>query len=235
MEKKSSILHKTAVLVFAASGKEDCNKKSIFHSEKLFSDFTRSTLRTVEKTGIHYFHLGENEQEGTNFAQRFTNAIQAVFDEGFEYVISVGNDTPELKSRHILFALEHLQEFGPVLGPSTDGGFYLMGIRKSDFIPEEFLQLPWQSRHILSAVQHLMYVKGRQIFLLERFMDIDNMNDLKIYISRHIHIPISIFNYCISYLQKQRRVFRYLRKAKSYYRISSLYNKGSPVTTFVLS
>ncbi len=235
MEKKSSILHKTAVLVFAASGKEDCNKKSIFQSEKLFSDFTRSTLRTVEKTGIPYFHLGENEQEGTSFAQRFTNAIQFVFDEGFEYVISVGNDTPELKSRHILLALEHLKVNGAVLGPSTDGGFYLMGIRKSDFIPEEFLQLPWQSRHILKAVQHLMSVKCRQIFLLERLMDIDNIDDLKIYIKRHIYIPISILRYCISYLRQQLPIFRHLRKVRTYFRISSFYNKGSPVTTFVLS
>ena len=235
MEKKSSIFHRTAILVFANSAKEESNNKSIVHSEELFADLNRQTKQTVEKAGLPVIHLGENEQKGSTFGERFVNAIQYVFDKGFEYVISVGNDTPKLKSQHLLLALRELEEGIPVLGPSTDGGFYLMGIRNRDFSAEEFLQLPWQSPHILHAVLGLLGAKGHQVCLLERLMDIDNEDDIRLFIRRNNNISLSILFYFRAYLQRSNSFFDHEKQIESSYYTSSLYNKGSPARSFNLS
>ncbi len=234
MGKKSSIIHKTAILVFAASGGEDSRTKSIVNGEELFFNFTQQTLQTVKKTGLSYYHFGEKEQKGKNFGERFVNAIQSVFDLGFEYIIAVGNDSPKLRSKHISQTLVMLQENKAVLGPNTDGGFYLMGIRETDFIPGEFLNLPWQSSKILQAVKQLMSGKGLKTRLLERLMDIDNLEDLQLFIRRHNNIPYSILTYSKYFLHHKNRFFDLIKKVYLSYCTSIFYNKGSPITSFGL-
>jgi len=60
-------------------------------------------------------------------------------------VITIGNDTPILKSHHIVEASRQLESKNVVLGPSLDGGFYLLGIHKTHFNREQFIDLPWQN------------------------------------------------------------------------------------------
>ena len=55
----------------------------------------RST-RTVRASGLPVFHYHEGNQKGQTFGERMANAFQEVFALGFEAVISVGNDSPEL-------------------------------------------------------------------------------------------------------------------------------------------
>ena len=228
MEKKSSILLNAAILVFANSGEEESGKKCFVHSEELFSDFNRRTLRTVEKTGLPYFHLDEKEQKGEDFGERFVHAIQFVFNKGFDYVITVGNDTPGLNRKHLLQALAELRNNRAVFGPSTDGGFYLMGISKSAFTPKEFLQLPWQTREILEATQELLSCKGRKSALLERLIDIDDLNDISLFINRNNNIPFSILLYIYTFLQPKEQFFDLERKLQVSEYSTKFYNKGSP-------
>ncbi|CAN0575163.1 unnamed protein product, partial [Ectocarpus sp. 12 AP-2014] len=66
--------------------------------ERVFETLTKETLRKVKRTKQPYFHISEKEQTGNSFGERFTNAIQTVFDKGYEHIITVGNDTPQLKT-----------------------------------------------------------------------------------------------------------------------------------------
>ncbi|MGB5435124.1 MAG: DUF2064 domain-containing protein, partial [Maribacter sp.] len=116
--------HHTAILVFALSSEEEQKRKKIRNGDRLFSALSEHSLNIVAKTGLPYFHYTEKEQVGDSFGERFTNAIQEVFNRGFKQIITIGNDSPQLKISHIQRAAVLLDHNKSVIGPSADGGFY---------------------------------------------------------------------------------------------------------------
>ena len=101
--------NQTAILIFANSAEFEAIQKPFQSSQLLFDALNLQTLKVVKKTGIPYFLSSEKNQTGNSFGERFTNAIQSVYDKGFENVITIGNDTPHLQSQHILKAVENTQ------------------------------------------------------------------------------------------------------------------------------
>ncbi len=190
----STTEHKTAILVFSLSSKEELKRKKIKSGDKLFSALSKHTLETVRKTKLPFFHISGKEQVGNSFGKRFNNAIQSVFEKGFEQVITIGNDTPQLKPSHIQKTVKHLSKNKVVLGPSVDGGFYLMGLHKTVFDSANFESLPWQT----SLVRHQLklnlscYEIGFE--LLETLYDIDDIHDLKVILKFSKQLTFQVFN-----------------------------------------
>lgn len=170
---------KTAILVFANSAKTELLHKPILKGEVLFEGLTQETLQKVKATGLPYFHISDKEQEGDSFGERFTKAIQTVFANGFENIITIGNDTPQLKTVHLIKANTALEEGKTVLGPSLDGGFYLMGIQKSNFNQETFKRLPWQRFNLFNKIATLLNVTDSLLYKLPILSDIDTITDVK--------------------------------------------------------
>lgn len=110
----------TAILIFAQSAERESKLKLFLKSEVLFSELNKHTLSTVEKSGLPYFHFSEKEQNGPTFAERYVNAIQSVYDQGYDTVITIGNDTPQLTTKHLHHTVEKLQECPIVLGPTDE-------------------------------------------------------------------------------------------------------------------
>lgn len=169
----------TAILIFAQSAERESKLKLFLKSEVLFSELNKHTLSTVEKSGLPYFHFSEKEQNGPTFAERYVNAIQSVYDQGYDTVITIGNDTPQLTTKHLHHTVEKLQECPIVLGPSMDGGYYLMGLHKSQFDPEVFLKLPWQTSRLMHRMQQVFSAKKTAVVLLNKLQDIDTAKDAK--------------------------------------------------------
>lgn len=224
---------KTAVLIFANSSQEEAKQKGIPQSKKLFDVLTEQTLRTVAKSQLPYFHFSENQQVGDTFGERFTNAIDVIFQKGFDFVITIGNDTPHLKVSHILETEKRLQSNSFVLGPSTDGGFYLMGLNRSQFECTNFNILKWQTSSLQKQLLYQISKTSTTIFRLEYLCDIDDVKD--------IH---SFLNFAHDFYEKIRCVLlqtlnsgKILLKLRlSYYSFSyssSYYNKGSPVALHI--
>ena len=172
-------MRRTAVLVFANSSLEEMRYKPINNGEVLFDSLTQRTLKEVQKSSLAYFHITEHHQKGNSFGERFTNAIKNVFDQGFEKVITVGNDTPHLQSGHIRAAAEALIKGRTVIGPSLDGGFYLMGIHRKDFDPKDMVNLPWQQAGLFQSILQNFEEQGCSLFRLPIFKDIDTLNDIQ--------------------------------------------------------
>ena len=172
-------MQNTAVLIFANSSKEELRNKPLTNGELLFDSLTERTLKEVEKTNLTYFHLTEKHQKGDTFGERFTNAVQSIFDAGFEKVISIGNDTPHLKSSHIKAAAEALIQGKTVIGPSLDGGFYLMGIHRTDFDRNAMVNLPWQKSSLYRSIVEHFGKNSFSIFQLPIFNDIDTLRDIQ--------------------------------------------------------
>lgn len=170
--------HRTAILVFAHSSQEELKHKKISKGKLLFDTLTQNTIKTVKETGVPFFHFTEKLQDGLSFGERFSNAIQSVFDLGYENIITVGNDSPHLTKSHLNNAVTALDGHKLVLGPSADGGFYLMGLRQKDFEKAAFEKLSWQTSEICQEVLELFSHNDTECSLLSPLFDIDTFWDV---------------------------------------------------------
>ena len=172
------MIQNTAILVFAQTAATASQHKAIHGGNVLFSTLNKQAIATVQKTGIPYFVSDESMQQGDSFGRRFVHAIEQVFNAGYDRVITIGNDTPHLKTAHIKKAAQRLQKQSLVLGPSLDGGFYLMGLDRSTFDKKVLLNLPWQSSGLVQALLQEYRPSGKNVIVLPALADIDNWEDL---------------------------------------------------------
>ena len=222
--------HNTAILVFALSSDEEKKRKKIQNADQLFTALSEHSLKIVARTGLPYFHYTEKEQEGDSFGERFTNAIQAIFNRGFRQIITIGNDSPQLKTSHIQRAVMLLAQNKSVIGPSADGGFYLMGLHRKNFNQEKFKDLPWQTSQLASRLKREFLNTPFKFVTLERLVDIDSSQDLTI---------LSKFTNQLTYCIK-RIVLSLIVTTVSFYKTEDLsiakfifkahQNRGSPLS-----
>jgi len=221
------IRSKTAILIFANSAEKEIISKS-FSDKSLFETLNTQTLNIAKKTGLAYFLFSEKQQIGNSFGERFTNAIQSVYDKGFDTVITIGNDTPHLTSKHILKTVEKLKQHTVVLGPSTDGGFYLMGLNKSQFKKELFLKLPWQTSKLSRSITKLTSSNKLAISYLEVLTDIDTASDIKLVIDSYKTLSKAIYRLLLQSLSIVKKVISYHCINLENFILNPQFNKGSP-------
>ncbi|MDC6387775.1 DUF2064 domain-containing protein [Maribacter sp. PR1] len=222
-------MRSTAVLIFANSSEEELQYKPIQHGEVLFDALTKQTLKKVEKTSLSYFHITEEQQEGSSFGERFTNAIQNVFDLGFEKVITIGNDTPHLRSKDIRNAAAALISGKTVIGPSLDGGFYLMGIHRDNFDPDHFVNLPWQQIGLYNALLQNLERKNCTIYNLPVRSDIDDFQDIKTLSNYIKSLPVTIRAILNVYLRIANSIYLFVKEFYTTFYTELPSNKGSPL------
>ncbi|MGD8427069.1 MAG: DUF2064 domain-containing protein [Balneolaceae bacterium] len=189
-----------ALLFFSRSARKEGIYKQFtsgYDSQKdtqIAKALIQHTHQQIADSGLPCFVYNEENQEGTSFGERFTNAFKSIFEQGFDYVISVGNDTPALKTAHLIDAARQLKSGTSdiVLGPAADGGTWLMGYSRDAFEGSSFLQLPWNSAGLLEAIlgetERLF-----SISLLETLGDIDDAASLRSFI-RAFYVDRSLFN-----------------------------------------
>jgi len=105
-----------------------------------------------------------------------SNAIQWLFQKGYEKVSIIGADSPDLPPSFITDALEKLDSHDLVIGPSEDGGYYLIGMNRSfDII---FKDVNWGYKNVLKDTVSKADAAGISYFLLPEWYDIDDLNSL---------------------------------------------------------
>lgn len=227
------------MLVFALSSQEEGKQKYFMHQSGLSKKLTEITLRKGHNSHLDCILFSEQKQQGNTFFQRFTNAIKTVFSAGYENIIVVGNDTPQLSTQHILKANHLLEKGQPSIGPSLDGGFYLLALSQKMFDVEKFRGFAWQTPKVFQEVyqyitQELNKTKPEaSVYCLPAFNDIDKESQLKILVSQLGRQ----FRTLLKYLQKALRLDNTISKNIEYYNLStfnsSLFNKGSPSQVLV--
>ncbi|MCT8338904.1 DUF2064 domain-containing protein [Flavobacteriaceae bacterium TK19130] len=219
---------KTAILVFAQSAQKEAQDKGFFKSAKLFEQLNARTFQAVERSGLPYFHISEKQQKGDCFGERYVNAIQTVFDSGFENIITIGNDTPHLQTRHLTETAEKLADTPLVVGPSFDGGYYLMGLQKAHFNPASFLKLPWQTARLSSKLIDLFTQKNIQVHKLEALIDIDVLQDASKIRNSFKSIGKTLRTILNELFSVTKKVLAETVWLTAYLLPQTLYNKGSP-------
>ncbi|MDN3666287.1 DUF2064 domain-containing protein [Algibacter miyuki] len=222
------IYNKIALLIFANSGQQEVLSKS-FSSSNLFDALNERTLKIAKQTGLPYFHVSEKQQTGDSFGERFTNAIQIIYTKGFDTVITIGNDTPHLKSAHILKTVDKLKTCPLVLGPSRDGGFYLMGLKKSHFNKALFLSLPWQRANLNNCISKLIISNKTEVLYLEALTDIDNSSDIKHILDSFKSLSTSLKFILLQYLALVSKAIFHSAIIFRILYFQSPHNKGSPI------
>jgi hypothetical protein len=218
----------TAVLIFAKSSQGESEFKSFSKGAAFVDELNKNTLQTVKKSKLPYFLITEKEQIGKSFGERFSNAIQAVFEKGFKSVITVGNDTPQLRKHHILQAANEVDKNKFVVGPSIDGGFYLMGISRKIFNEISFLELPWQTKSLEKTISFQIAATQTEVIKLDTLLDVDSASNLKALFKLSQHISgklLSILSYLLNAnvsISLATKLLIGRRENRSYF------NKGSP-------
>ncbi|GHC47404.1 TIGR04282 family arsenosugar biosynthesis glycosyltransferase [Ulvibacter litoralis] len=220
---------KTAILIFAQSAQREGTLKPFKQSVVLFEELNKQTLRKVEKSGLPYFLFSEKEQVGNTFAKRYTNAIEAIYQKGFENIITIGNDTPHLQTKQLTETAKTLEQNPIVLGPSTDGGYYLMGLKKSHFNPSDFLKLPWGTSSLTRVISKLFSAKKTRIVFLKVLQDIDAVSDIKKILNSFKYIAVSLIKLLHSILSSEKTVLTKNSLFLENLLHQSYFNKGSPV------
>ncbi|MCC7263547.1 MAG: TIGR04282 family arsenosugar biosynthesis glycosyltransferase [Candidatus Latescibacteria bacterium] len=112
-------------------------------------------------------------QPQTDLGGRLVQLFAWAFDQGMERVLALGSDSPSLPAGRLDEALELLAEREVVIGPSTDGGYYLIGLRQP--APELFAGLDWSTGRVLA--QTLERLGERSLGLLPIGYDVDTPQD----------------------------------------------------------
>jgi len=174
----------TAVLIFSRTEQDEAIQKqftpaNLKSKNRLIAKaLIQSTLQTVKKTNLPFYIIDSENQQGNSFGEKFSNAIKTIFNKGFENVITLGNDCPNLSVNNILTAEDNLKFNRTTLGPAKDGGIYLMAINKDSFDFDHFKNLQWQTDRLFSSITEFLSKIGKSTSILVKKADIDSYADL---------------------------------------------------------
>ncbi|WP_281979580.1 TIGR04282 family arsenosugar biosynthesis glycosyltransferase [Tenacibaculum mesophilum] len=117
----------------------------------------------------------KHQQEGSDLGVRMLNAFQQAFSTGYEKVVIIGSDLPDLTSEHINEAFEKLNSNDVVMGPAEDGGYYLLGMKKLH--ANIFQNKDWGTSTVRKDT--LNDLQNESVHLLETLNDVDVFDDIK--------------------------------------------------------
>ena len=118
----------------------------------------------------------KKRQTGEQLGERMSNAFnEALID--YDKVIIIGTDLWTLETQDIENAFRALENHAAVIGPSSDGGYYLLGI--TEILPQIFLNKQWGTFSVLpNTLKDLTSIKYH---LLPEKNDVDTFSDLEEY------------------------------------------------------
>ncbi|MCW2120921.1 DUF2064 domain-containing protein [Flavobacterium sp. 7A] len=230
MNAETNLNSTTAILLFAQTEQAEAATKKISSYTKnnilLWKKLNSKVIQTVKKTKLPYFISDETTQVGSNFGYKITAAVQNVFDQGFENVIVIGNDSLALTTSLLLNAAQNLQNKDIVLGADWHGGVYLMGLSKRNFNASVFEKIEWQTNSVFKNLTHIF--QQQTIFHLPRLQDCNDKDTFQDSISS-LGYASKLRAYLMALVQE--RLFYFLFEKVSYFSsyTTTFYNKGSPV------
>jgi len=187
---------KRAVVLFTASTEMETGKNLISlrkKNKKLFEIFQSNISNTVNEarkqisfdfvvssdfSSYNSFRSSSYNllQSGKNFAERFENTLRQVFSNNYAEVIIIGDDCVAFDSKLIIDAFNKLSYNDYVVGPASDGGFYLLGLKY--FQNESFKNITWQTSSVTNELIKNISNEGSAFQLLPVLSDIDSKHDL---------------------------------------------------------
>lgn len=121
----------------------------------------------------HLFH--KMQQTSGDLGHRMSAAFEAAFAAGAEKAVLIGSDCPYLRPDLLEQAFLGLDKEEVVIGPTFDGGYYLIGMRR--WLPMLFEGISWSTETVFSETLQRMKAIGVVGIVLDRLADIDEESD----------------------------------------------------------
>ena len=143
---------------------------------------TAAAEPSTAEAGEWAAHASRCQPEG-DLGARMTTAFAAAFVAGAGRVAIIGTDCPGLRASHLTQAFAALETADVVLGPATDGGYYLLGLRQPQ--PEFFRNKTWSTASVLADTVADARRLGLRVALLSELRDVDTAEDLAAWNATH--------------------------------------------------
>jgi len=121
-------------------------------------------------------------QSTGDLGQRMLTTFEQAASRGSSSTVIIGSDIPQLSAEVISEAFTRLERHPLVLGPSHDGGYYLIGLRHPR--RELFRRIPWSTDTVLQRTIERARKAGLGFDLLPALGDVDRPADL--HLVRHL-------------------------------------------------
>lgn len=116
-------------------------------------------------------------QAGADLGARMAGAFADCFARGARRVAIVGTDVPDCSSWHVRAALTALDDHDVAIGPTHDGGYYLLALARPR--PELFADIAWSTPEVLASTLARAASLGLRAAQLETLRDIDTWEDCR--------------------------------------------------------
>jgi len=157
-------------------------------------DIVQKVCVGVKNYDVHFFVSSSEEQRnteswlqlseapkvqrGNDLGERMLNAFREIFDCGYGRVVIIGTDCPKVNGHVMEEAMDALEQSDVVLGPTFDGGYYLLGLKAP--WPDLFLGIMWSTDSVFFETLNKINNQKRSVAVLNQLRDMDTLEDLKV-------------------------------------------------------
>ena len=127
----------------------------------------------ISKNPFKNFSKWNKIQIGRTLGEKISNAFNWGFEKGYKKIIIIGSDLWDLNEEIINTGFIELNKNKVVIGPSIDGGYYLLGLNKK--MPKIFEGIKWGTQSVLAETLKLL---EHEPYILPELNDIDTFEDL---------------------------------------------------------
>jgi len=193
---------------------------------RLYESFVADILISLEKLDVNFRILFDPPHDQTQFVRwlgdkytylpqtgndlggKMKNAFEQAFNQGCKKVVIIGSDSPDMPTGFIENAFKGLCENDVVIGPSTDGGYYLIAFSKDRFVPQVFEGIEWSTSSVFDETVKILENCGKTTYILPKWYDVDTKKDLDELIDRNRHSEFrnsKTFTFAEDFVIKERK------------------------------
>jgi rSAM/selenodomain-associated transferase 1 len=194
-------MNNSAIIIMAKEPREGYTKTrltpplSALNATRLYEALLRDTITLVSEINeidlaiavtppesIDYFkHISPSGTlllpvECNDIGDCLMKAMRELFKRGYSRVFALNADSPTLPPTYIEDAIQRLELDDIVLGPTADGGYYLIGVKQLH--DELFINIGWSTASVLSETMAKADKLGQKAGILAPWYDVDTIEDI---------------------------------------------------------
>lgn len=184
----SPAVSRCAVLVFADAPALDLARRKWPQSFQALLQTQQPDIEWSGGADIHLFttpglalpallsQVTVHAQQGANFAERLENAVEELAQSGYDRVVIVGRDCPDLAAQDIAQAFQLLNDHTLALGPDHRGGCYLIALHLKD--RAKLNGICWQRNTDCAELTRRFGAANTALLAVK--LDLDNLSDVRL-------------------------------------------------------
>jgi uncharacterized protein len=114
-------------------------------------------------------------QSAGDLGARMEHAVDSGFARGAKKILLLGCDCPQISKDSVVSSFHALNSCDVVLGPTDDGGYYLLGLKEGN--PSLFRGIPWSTEKVFEKTLNILKFQTLSYFVQNAFSDVDTLED----------------------------------------------------------